>query len=174
MEGAISGCSIARRAPKVNHLSFADDCLLFFKSKVEEANEIHRVLKVYENASGQAINYSKSSVVFSANVQDHSRAAICNILGIRSVPDKGNYLGLPSVVGRNKKQVFNYVKDSLWHRIHTWNSKSLTWVGKEILLKTVAQAMPNFVINVFMLPSDLCLELEKVMNGLVGWYEAGP
>lgn len=33
---------------------------------------------------------------------------------------KGRYLGLPSLVGRNKKSTFNYVKDRLWHKLNSY------------------------------------------------------
>lgn len=36
--------------------------------------------------------------------------------------------------------------------------------GKEILLKTVVQAMPTFAISVFLLPLALVTELERLMN----------
>ncbi|KAH9782340.1 putative reverse transcriptase/RNA-dependent DNA polymerase [Citrus sinensis] len=44
----------------------------------------------------------------------------------------------------------------------------LSRAGKEILLKTVAQAMPNYAMNIFLLPLELCRELERMMNSF--WW----
>ena len=44
----------------------------------------------------------------------------------------------------------------------------LSRAGKEILLKTVAQVMPNYAMNIYVLPIDLCRELERMMNSF--WW----
>lgn len=44
----------------------------------------------------------------------------------------------------------------------------LSGAEKEILLKTVAQAIPNYAMQVYLLPFDLCKELETVMNSFWG------
>ena len=64
MEGRIHGISVCRRAPSISHLLFADDSLLFCKADKEEVHVINQTLKLYEEASGQCINFEKSSVFF--------------------------------------------------------------------------------------------------------------
>lgn len=48
------------------HILFDDDCYFFFKATKTEASVMKVVLR-YENVSGQAINFNKSSVIFSQN-----------------------------------------------------------------------------------------------------------
>ena len=38
--GEIKGFSICRNGPKLTHLSFANDCMIFCKSTLEECNKI--------------------------------------------------------------------------------------------------------------------------------------
>lgn len=40
----------------------------------------------------------------------------------------------------------------------------LSRASKEILLKAVTQVIPNYAMNVYLLPPDLCKELETIMN----------
>jgi hypothetical protein len=40
---------VCRRAPRVSHLLFADDSLLFFRTNVAEVTRIQEVLNVYAN-----------------------------------------------------------------------------------------------------------------------------
>jgi hypothetical protein len=56
------------------------------------------------------------------------------------------YLGLPVHVGRSKGGTFAYLKDRIWNRIQGWKEKFLSWAGKEVLIKAVAQAIPTFAM----------------------------
>lgn len=56
VSGAIHGCKIANGAPIATHLFFADDCYLFFRATIQEAESIKECLILYERASGQQIN----------------------------------------------------------------------------------------------------------------------
>ncbi|XP_057790846.1 uncharacterized protein LOC131007953 [Salvia miltiorrhiza] len=78
-------------------------------------------------ASGQAINLQKSGVFFSSNVD--VRATISTSLGIFSPLNTGRYLGLPSLVRRKKKEIYQYLRDRLWGRIQGWNGKKLSKAG---------------------------------------------
>ena len=49
--------------------------------------------------------------------------------------------------------------------------KLLSRVGKEILMKSVVQAMPNYTMNVFLLPKSLCDDIEKLLNAF--WWNNG-
>jgi hypothetical protein len=61
---ARGGIQIAETTPKVNHLLFVDDCILFCKDTVGDASYMKGFLDVYCKASGQMINNEKSSVFF--------------------------------------------------------------------------------------------------------------
>ncbi|OMP01909.1 reverse transcriptase [Corchorus capsularis] len=52
--GAIGGIAITRGAPRVSHLFFADDCLLFLRATLMECDNVLDVLKVFEEASAVA------------------------------------------------------------------------------------------------------------------------
>lgn len=89
---------------------------------------------------------------------------ISSILGVSQALYHGHYLGLPSLISRSKKCVFYFLNDRLLRRVSCWNSKFLSQDGKEILLKSVAQAIPSYVMSVFALLISLCEELERMMN----------
>jgi hypothetical protein len=42
-----------------------------------------------------------------------------------------------------------------------WKEKYLSTAGKEVLVKSVAQALPVYIMSVFKLPLTLCDELMK-------------
>lgn len=57
-----------------------------------------------------------------------------------------------SKIGRKKKKVFGFVVDKVRNKIQSWKNMFLSIAGKEILIKSVAQAVPNYVISVRLPP----------------------
>lgn len=74
-----------RASPSVSHLLFADDSLFFCKAEGPECRAILQILKNYELASGQQINFDKSSIQFGNTVDDSVREEIKQILGISTL-----------------------------------------------------------------------------------------
>ena len=77
--GQIHGFFISRRGPKLTHLFFADDCLLFCRSTLAECDKIKELLAVYEAASGQMVNQDKTTLFFSSNTDEATQEAIKEI-----------------------------------------------------------------------------------------------
>ena len=159
----LTGIKVARGAPVLTHMFFADDSYIYSKANEETALQINHMLQVYEKASGQQIYKTKSSVLFSCNTNQEEKEIVCNILGFAETSEETTYLGLPNFVGRNKKVAFGYLKNRMQSKIEGWDKKYLSKGGKEIRLKTVSQAMPSYAMSIFLLPLKLCAEMESVM-----------
>ncbi|XP_074373956.1 uncharacterized protein LOC141714331 [Apium graveolens] len=136
----IHGYQISSSALAITHLLFADDNFLFFRATVDEAREIKNLLNLYENMSGQAINYHKSSVFFSSNVRRDKKQEITDILGVANDLSGSHYLGLPSLVGRSKKSVFSFeierILNGYWWRINASNMRGIRWMAWERMCRS--------------------------------------
>ena len=62
--GDIRGVSICRNGPRLTHLLFADDSLIFCRTKESKCQKLSEVLTKYEGASGQQINRDKTTLFF--------------------------------------------------------------------------------------------------------------
>ena len=164
MRGSLKGIKVCRGAPSVSHLFFADDSLLLMEANAESAQEINRILNLYEAASGQVINKDKSSILFSANTRQGLKEKMKSILQVTSQGLFPRYLGVPSYVGKAKARTFEYVKERVWKKIQGWKEKLLSKGGKEILIKAVAQAIPVYSMACFDLTKTLCEELSNMIN----------
>ncbi|XP_026420596.1 uncharacterized protein LOC113316636 [Papaver somniferum] len=71
---AIKGILVARGAPPINHLLFADDYLIFTQDNSISVNNLLQVLKDFSSQSGQVINFDESSVFYSNNVNPSVKA----------------------------------------------------------------------------------------------------
>lgn len=72
---------------------FADNLVLFARADATNCSMIRNVLDDFCNLLGQTMNEAKSRVFFSPNVDRDSRESFCDILGFRSTPSLGKYLG---------------------------------------------------------------------------------
>ena len=166
--GKIQGFHLSRASPPVSHLLFADDSLFFCKADCQQSSEIISISRQYGEASGQQINFSKSSVMFRSKIQPQMKSDIKRILRIHQEGGMGTYLGLPEQIHGSKAQVFAFVQDRLKSRINTWSSKFLSKGGKKVLIKSVAQALPTYVMSCFLLPKNIRSKLTSAISNF--WW----
>ena len=105
---------------------------------MEECDALKWVLRVCECASGQQLNRTKTSLFFSSNTPMDIQEIIKERFGAQVIKHHEKYLGLPSLVGRNKKNTFNSIKDKLRKKLSGWKEKLLSKAGKEVLIKALA------------------------------------
>ena len=111
--GDIQGFSICRNGPKLTHLLFVDDCLIFFRSTLAECNNIQELLAFYEITSGQMINKEKTTLFFSRDTDEQTQEAIKLAFNVPTIQHYEKYLELPSFVGRNKTVCFTQIKERI-------------------------------------------------------------
>ena len=124
--GEIHGFSLYRRGPKLTHLLFADDSLLFCRATIEECGKVLEILNMYEEASGQKVNRSKTALFFSKCTRREMKHEIKVALGVPEIMQYEKYLGLPSFLSKREKASFNYVKEKIWRKLRGWEGKLLS------------------------------------------------
>jgi hypothetical protein len=60
----LSDLKICRMSPGISHLLFADDCIMFFKAKGNQARTIKSAIATFERGSGQLLSPNKCSIMF--------------------------------------------------------------------------------------------------------------
>jgi len=132
---------------------------------------VKNILTTYETASGQTISLPKSEIFCSRNVSEPLRNTLASILGVQTVLGIGKYLGLPSMIGRNRNSTFSSIKDRVWNKINSWSSKCLSKAIREVMIKFILQAIPSYVMSIFQLPAALINTIEKMINSF--WWGHG-
>ena len=91
---------------------------------------------------------------------DGIRQDIKRILGVQEIKFYEKYLGLPTLVDKDKKANFNYIKERVQRKLQGWEGKFLSQVGREVLIKAVIQAIPTYAMGCFKLPLGLYHDIE--------------
>ncbi|KAM2057398.1 hypothetical protein ACFX16_030091 [Malus domestica] len=91
------------------------------------------------------------------------------VLGVQVVEQHERYLGLPTFVGKNKKQTFSYIKERVLNKLCGRKGKCLSNAGRELLIKVVTQALSADAMYCFLLPRTFCDDLHKLM----AWFSWG-
>jgi hypothetical protein len=162
--GALPGVPTSRGGPKINHLFFVDDSLLFCRACSEDWVFLTALLETYEKGSGQRLNKDKTSIFFSRNTSQEDRRCILQLSGLPAAQRYDKYLGLPALVGQSRIREFQGIIDRVRGRVLDWKVKFLSLAGKEILLKAIVQAIPTYSMSIFLLPTTLYRELNSIMQ----------
>ncbi|KAL9689840.1 hypothetical protein QQ045_010231 [Rhodiola kirilowii] len=170
--GLIDGIKICRRAPVVSHLLFADDSLLFLKLSYASLRWVREILLILEKASGLRVNLDKSEIMVSRNAQPDLIHHIHQILGVKIVTNHAKYLGLPTVQFRNSAQMFQGLLDKLWTKTKSWKALTLSQGGKQVLIQSVLNAIPQYWFSCFLLPEKVIKKLHSIINDY-WWCQAG-
>jgi ribonuclease HI len=105
----------------------------------------------------------KSEIVFSKHTPSNTQQELQNILPMKKVTHFSKYLGMPTQMGRSKRQTFDYIQDKIWKKLNGWKEKQLSFAGRSTLIKAVAQAIPTYIMSCFLLPKNLCSHIEKMV-----------
>ncbi|XP_013595176.1 PREDICTED: uncharacterized protein LOC106303461 [Brassica oleracea var. oleracea] len=144
-DGSLQSICVARGSPRLNHLLFADDTMFFIKATKDSSIALHKLLKRYEEASGQTINPSKSFITFFRKAPMSLKTAVKDELGIQK-GDIGKYLGLPKHFGRKKRDLFASMVDRIKQKASGWSNRHLSAAGKMTMLKSVLSPVPSYAM----------------------------
>jgi hypothetical protein len=162
--GTLKGAPTSKKGPRLNHLFFADDSLLFCRVDLSHWNRPSNILKIYERASRQKLNTSKTAIYLCRNTSKEDWDAILQAVAILETQRYDIYLGLPALVGKSRMKEFKSIIDRIEKRLQDWKFKFLSQAGKEILLKAVIQAIPTYSMRIFQMPKALCSKINSLMQ----------
>ncbi|CAL8084317.1 unnamed protein product [Prunus armeniaca] len=122
----LHGVLMAHEAPTLSHLFFANDSLLFCNDQLSDCSQLLNILRSYERASGHKINFEKSAACLRPKTDPIMKRLIFSLMRVKLVECHEKYLALPTLAMRSKINMFQFVQDCLWKKLHGWNSKLLS------------------------------------------------
>ena len=86
------------------------------------------------------------------------------MLGVQVMEDYEKYLGLPMVGGKSKVSTFKELQERVTKRVMGWKEKHISKARKEVLIKTVAQAIPIYSMSLFKIPKTICDGINSTLS----------
>ena len=137
--------------------------VFFCKAEPCECEEVMKVVRKYGQASGQCINFDKSSLLFGKRIGANVRQQIKDMLGIQNKGGMGTYLGIPEDISGSKCKLFAFLKDKLMNKVSGWKGRWLSKEEKEVLIKSILLALLTYVMSTFLLLLEICENLASAI-----------
>lgn len=87
-----------------------------------------------------------------------------SILNLSLIPSKAKYLGIPLFFHKSKKLTFADIKNKILSKVSGWRAKLLSQAARTTLIKSVANAIPSYIMSIFFLPKGFSLELNAILR----------
>ncbi|KAG7599606.1 Endonuclease/exonuclease/phosphatase superfamily [Arabidopsis suecica] len=159
--------SLSCGGPKLSHICFADDLILFAEASVTQIRVIRKVLEKFCKASGQKVSLEKSKIFFSNNVHRDLAKLISDESGIKSTKDLGKYLGMPVLQKRINKDTYGELLEKVNSRLSGWKGRFLSFAGRFTLTKAVIGSIPIHSMGTISLPASVLDGLDKAARSFL-------
>lgn len=160
------------KGPRINHLSFADDVIIFTSSNKHSIKLIMDTLTMYEDTSDQLINKSKSHFMVPANTPQNTIQMIKDCTCFSQKDSSITYLGCPLYIGRQRIIYYSQLVDNVAQRISGWETRFLSFGGRVTLIKHVLQSIPIHTMAATSLPNTT-IEYMKCIIADFFWGKEG-
>ncbi|WMV07615.1 hypothetical protein MTR67_001000 [Solanum verrucosum] len=156
------GFGLPKWSPVINHLSYADDTILFCSGQSYSMRKMMKVLRDYEQVSGQLINLNKSFTYLHEKVPIGVCRKVRRITRIKQGSFSFTYLGCPIFYGKKNRTHFESLIKKVVKRISSWQNILLNFGGRYVLIAHVLQCMPIYVLSAMNPPACVITQLHRI------------
>ncbi|XP_059306374.1 uncharacterized protein LOC132057787 [Lycium ferocissimum] len=147
-EGMYRGYGLAKWSSNLNHLSYADDIIIFASADKWSLQRIMKILHEYEAVSGQKINVHKSAFCMYKRISSELVNEVQQSTGFSRGEFPFTYLGCPVFHARKQKIFYRDVIKKVRDKLQAWKGKLLSF-GAMVPPKSVIKELQNMFNRFF-------------------------
>jgi len=163
-QGSLKGIKVARNAPPINHLIYADDILLFTRADLDTIQHFKKTFDGFGRISGLCINPMKSEITFSPNTPNRFKKMMSRAAAFKCVEKFPKYLGSFVDEEPRSRKIFDVVFDQLQSKLEGWKTKFLSQAARIVLIKAVLTSMPLYHLSYFKLTEKEANKCDSILN----------
>ncbi|KAI0524517.1 hypothetical protein KFK09_003890 [Dendrobium nobile] len=152
--------------PKISHLCYADDVIIFSETNRKDFKVIKYILEEFCEWTGLSININKSSMVFDKAVSTRKKNAMACIMGFKTSKDL-NYLGVKLSSRRLLTEDYQFIINKALKMPNSWGGRMLSLAGKIIPTKTNLLSFSIFHCTNSLVPKSALEEIYKICRSFI-------
>jgi len=165
----IQGVTLGPDCPRIHSLLFADDLIICGQATHEEATNINSVLQAFCNASGQIPNLSKSSIMFSRNVDNRSRLDVKNVFPVADLSPNTIYLGHPLIFNHNdRSKAYDCILNKFRAKLTTLKANKLNHAGRLTYINSVLASIPIYYMSTILFSKTFISKITTIIRNF--WW----
>ncbi|GJV80963.1 hypothetical protein Tco_1516833 [Tanacetum coccineum] len=129
---------------------------------------VMEALDEFQKSSGLVPSIPKSTVYF-CNVPNYIKNEILSIMSFAEGELPIKYLGVPLISLRLLNKDCKVLVEKVSNRIRDWKNKSLSYVGRLQLCRSVLSSMHVYWVAVLVIPIGIIHDIEQLMRDFL-WY----
>jgi hypothetical protein len=146
---------------RVAILQYADDTILCMEDDVETMTNMKILLYLYEKMSDLKINFGKSEIIMVSS-EEQKALLYSEMINCATGSWPIKYLGVPVSGSRLHVKDWMSLNDKILKRLDGWQSTSLSYGGKLILLNACLSCIPTYAMSMYLLPKTVVKKIDIV------------
>ncbi|WMV30207.1 hypothetical protein MTR67_023592 [Solanum verrucosum] len=151
------------RGPQINHLSFADDVIIFASTNRHSLKLIMDRLGEYESTSGQLINKAKSHFMVPDNTAQDIIHTIKEVTTFSQKNSPITYLGCPLYIGRQRIIYYSHLVEKVSKKVCGWQARVLSFGRRITWIKHALQSIPIHTMAALSPPSTTIKYIKTII-----------
>ncbi|WMV24691.1 hypothetical protein MTR67_018076 [Solanum verrucosum] len=150
---------------EISHLLYADDTTILCEPEAEQLNYIRLILILFEAVSGLRVNWGKSSLIAVKEVPQIQ--GLASILGCKVEKLPTTYLGMPLGNKHKALGIWDGILEKAEKILSRWKAQYLSLGGRVILINSVLDSLPTYVMSLFPIPPIVIKKLDRLRRNFL-------